>query len=227
MRAIAEGVWETTNEVWLPGRVCFEGRMVTLRLADGGLLLYSPVPIDDALAAALEAEGPVRHVVAPNLVHHLYAAAAKARFPDATLWAAPGLREKVGMSADAILSDAFPDDAITTLPLPSAPNMNETVIVHHPSRSLVVCDLVFNMRRTKGWGTPLMMRMVGCHGRLATSRSLVWYFAKDSVPELAASVRGLVERGDWDRLIMAHGDVVEAGGREALREGAARLLAKG
>lgn len=223
MKTICEGVWETRNEVWMGGGVCFEGRMVTLRLAEGGLLLYSPVPIDDELAAALEAEGPVRHILAPNLVHHLYAAAAKQRFPEAKLWAAPGLAEKVGLEADATLGEDFPDAAVETLPLPSRPKLNEVALLHRPSRSLVVCDLVFNVRETKGFTTPLLMWMIGCRKRLAVSRSMKWHFAKDSIPELGEAVGELLER-DWDRLIMAHGEIVEAGGREALRAGAQRIL---
>jgi hypothetical protein len=41
-------------------------------------MLYSPVPIDDALAAEFEAVGRVELVVAPNFFHHLYVPVARA-----------------------------------------------------------------------------------------------------------------------------------------------------
>lgn len=223
MTPISDGVWETPNEVWMPGGVCFEGRMTTLRLSDGSLLLHSPIPIDDALAEQLDAAGEVSHIVAPNLVHHLFAQAAKDRFPRATLWAAPGLKEKVGLAADHVLGTEFPDAAIETLPVPTRPNLNETVLLHHTSRSLVVCDLVFHIQEAKGWGMPLLLWMVGCHGgRLRVSRSMKFHFAKDDWDALGPAARSLCDR-DWDRLIMAHGAVVETGGPQALRDGVAWL----
>src|SRR5688572_5344581 len=82
-------------------------RMGVVALPTGGLLLYSPVPIDDALADDLARLGPVEHIVAPNKWHHLHAAAAKLRYPAATLWAAPGLRDKrKDVAFDADLSEA-------------------------------------------------------------------------------------------------------------------------
>jgi len=222
MRAIAEGVWETRNEVWMPGRVCFDGRMTVLRLADGGLLLHSPNPLGPEHVAELSELGEVRHIVAPNLVHHLFAAAAKATFPQATLWGAPGLREKVGLAVDEVLGESFPDPAVQAISLPSGPRLNETVFLHRPSRTLVVTDLVFNVQQPRGWGTHLVMHIVGCHRCLSASRSLKWVFVRNDLPGFAAASRALAEL-DWDRLVMAHGDVVEDGGRAALLEGLAWL----
>ena len=61
---------------------------------DGGLWLHSPIAIDEALAGTLAELGEVRHIVAPNRFHHMFAGAAKRRYPAAALWAAPGLRKK-------------------------------------------------------------------------------------------------------------------------------------
>jgi len=43
-------------------------RMTVVRLADGTLFVHSPVALDRATRLALDALGPVRHVVAPNRV---------------------------------------------------------------------------------------------------------------------------------------------------------------
>lgn len=47
-------------------------RMVVIRLGDGGLFVWSPVALTDTLRAEMDALGPVRHLVSPNLLHHLY-----------------------------------------------------------------------------------------------------------------------------------------------------------
>ena len=72
----------------------FGARMTIIRLPDGSLMLYSPVPISDALAAEIDQLGVVRYLVAPNLFHHLFVADAAARWPAAVLYAPFGLAEK-------------------------------------------------------------------------------------------------------------------------------------
>ena len=48
------------------------GRMTVIRLPDGGLWIHSPVRFEPAHRAAVDALGPVRFLVAPNLMHHLH-----------------------------------------------------------------------------------------------------------------------------------------------------------
>ncbi|HEX3379321.1 MAG TPA: DUF4336 domain-containing protein [Paraburkholderia sp.] len=42
-------------------------RMTIVRLSSGKLLLHSPIPLSDELRAAIDALGPVAHIVCPNL----------------------------------------------------------------------------------------------------------------------------------------------------------------
>ena len=69
-------------------------RMAVIRLADGGLFIWSPIPLVDALRTAVDALGPVRHIVAPNSLHHLSVADWQRAWPEAKVYAPPGLREK-------------------------------------------------------------------------------------------------------------------------------------
>jgi len=69
-------------------------RMTVIKLADGGLFLHSPVKLDPELRAALDQLGPVRFVAAPNRAHHLFVGDYIGAFPEATIFAAPGLPEK-------------------------------------------------------------------------------------------------------------------------------------
>ena len=98
LQPLAPDLWAVPNDVFMPGGVHFPGRMVVIRLrggdADGGLVLVSPVPVDEPLAAALAGLGPVRFIVAPNRFHHLFLVDAARRFPDARVLVAPGLAQK-------------------------------------------------------------------------------------------------------------------------------------
>jgi hypothetical protein len=61
------------------GNVSFKGfayptRMAIVRLAEGGLWIWSPIHISDALESEITALGPVRHIVSPNALHYLFLA---------------------------------------------------------------------------------------------------------------------------------------------------------
>ncbi|MBN9268389.1 MAG: DUF4336 domain-containing protein, partial [Hyphomicrobium sp.] len=69
-------------------------RMAIIRLSDGGLFIWSPVALTQSLGAAVDILGPVRHIVAPNSLHHVFVPDWKRAYPHAKLYAPPGLRQK-------------------------------------------------------------------------------------------------------------------------------------
>jgi len=82
-------------------------RMAVIRLSDKDLFVWSPVSLTDSRRVEIEALGEVRYLVAPNSLHHLFIADWKRAYPDARVYAAPGLREKrndIALNND--LSDA-------------------------------------------------------------------------------------------------------------------------
>ena len=80
-------------------------RMTVVKLSSGGLLLHSPVPVDDALAGELAALGEVAHIVCPNLFHHVFAGEVKQRYPQAVLHGPAKLASKrKDLALDAVLS---------------------------------------------------------------------------------------------------------------------------
>lgn len=95
LKSHTDDVLTTDDEVRLPG-MRFPVRMTVVRLRDGGLWLHSPVRCTEALAAEVAALGPVKYLVAPSLLHHLFIGEWAARFPEAKLWAAADLDRKRG-----------------------------------------------------------------------------------------------------------------------------------
>ena len=80
--------------------------MTVVKLSSGGLLLHSPVPVDEDLAAELAALGEVTHIVCPNLFHHVFAAEVKQRYPKALLHGPAKLAGKrKDLKLDAVLSE--------------------------------------------------------------------------------------------------------------------------
>jgi hypothetical protein len=217
-RSLAPDLWIVDRSLRLPGNVRLGVRTTLVRLASGSLWACSPVPLDDALADEIAALGPVSVLVAPNCFHHRFVADWLARWPDARAFAAPGLRAKrPDVAWVAELGVEAPADwagQIDQVPIAGAPKIGEVCFFHRASATLIVTDLVFNVQHIETWGTGLVMRLVGTHRRLAQSRSWRWAFMQDRAAA-AASMRRVLE-WDFRRVVMAHGDVLEDGAREAM-----------
>jgi len=210
LERIDDDLWVVETDFSMSG-MDFGGRMTVIRLPDGALWLHSVVAIDDALAEALAELGEVKHLVAPNSFHHLFVAAAQERWPDATLYAPRALADKRDdLSIDVILDgDAAPEawgGAIEMRVMEGAPKIDEAVFFHRASESLLLCDLVFHIHHG-GWFSRLMFRMLGVFGRL--KQSPLWRFSLTKARAAAEASLRPMWGWDFERVILAHGRIVE------------------
>jgi hypothetical protein len=219
LRALATDLWVAERPQRFYG-LEVGTRMTVVRLADGSLLLHSPVALDAPLCAALDALGRVRFVVAPNRVHHLHAGRVADRYPDVRLWVAPGLdRKRPDLVFVAVLGDDAPTEwrgQVDQVFFRGRPYENEVVFFHRASRTLLLCDLAFNFGPHAAWPTRWLMRLLRSYGRFGPSTLDPWLI-RDRGAARASLERILA--WDFDRVVVAHGDVLEHGGREALRQG--------
>ncbi|MEO1482411.1 MAG: hypothetical protein AAFU77_09925 [Myxococcota bacterium] len=70
--SVTKDVWVAKAPLALPGGIEVGATMTVVRLADRGLWIHSPIPLNQALVTELDALGEVRWIVAPNLLHHLF-----------------------------------------------------------------------------------------------------------------------------------------------------------
>ena len=194
-------------------------RMVLVRLADGGLWVWSPIALSEELASAVDSIGPVRHIVSPNKIHHLFLKEWAERWPDARLHAPPDLAaRKPDLHFHAELGDepgeAWAADIDQTI-FRGSLFMEEVVFFHRPSRTAIVCDLVqrhdpAEMKGAKG----LVMRLdglVGEHG--STPREWRASFLRRG---RARDARARVLAWKPERLLIAHGACAQEGAEEIL-----------
>ncbi len=222
LTSLAEDLW--AREVIASDKAfAMRMRMTVVRLASGGLLLHSPVRIDDALAAELEALGPVEAIIAPSCFHHLFASGAKRRYPDAPLWGAPGLAEKrENLSFDGVLgAGEHPwEDEVQTLAIEGVPKTGEHAFFHRKTGSLICTDFLINIPEEKRFFSRLIWRLLAVYQKPGPSR--FWrFFARDRVAVLGSleKIRAL----PIERIVMAHGDVIEAECPAALEQATAWL----
>ena len=123
-------------------------RMTVMGLADGRILVHSPVPIEPDLRSAVENLGPLAAFIAPNLFHHQFVSEWRSAFPDAKAFCAPGLETKRSdIKSDAVLDDVSVPEwkgEVDQLVIKGFPQYSEVVFFHRSSRTLVVSDVAFN-----------------------------------------------------------------------------------
>lgn len=222
LQALDHDLWVIDHPLRVGG-LALGTRTTVVRLGDGGLALLSPGPLADDDAAAIGALGPVRALVAPNLMHHLHLAAARARFPEARLHAPAALAKKQpALRIDAAPSALPGGDALAVIAVGGMPRLEEHAFVHRRSRTLILTDLVFNLRAPAPWLTRSFMRLNGGFDRFGPTRLC------RSLVRHRAAVRAGIDRildEDFDRVVVAHGRVLADGGRQALAAGFAWLSA--
>lgn len=148
-------------DIWIADGPAVEGaagfhfptRMAVIRLADGGLFIWSPVALDAALKAEVEALGPVHHLVAPNSLHYMALPAWQQAFPAAKTHAAPDLAAAAPHIAfDAELGAAPPADwagEIRQVTMRGNAITTEVVFFHVKSATAIFTDLLQQFPR--GW----------------------------------------------------------------------------
>jgi hypothetical protein len=192
-------------------------RMTIVRLSDGGLFVHCPVALDAVTRDAVDALGPVRAVVAASLYHHLYVGEWMAAYPKATFWACPELQAKrPDLRFTGTLGDALRDEWAADLDQAAmtARFEREIVFFHRASRTMVCADSLLNLSGHPSRRTRMVARMMwntgpgkGWMERIAVRD---WTLGRQQVDR--------VLEWDIDGIVLAHGALVEHGGREAMRE---------
>lgn len=213
MEKIGDGIWETSHPLLLGGILELGHRMTVLRSGEGTLLVHSPVRLTATIKGALEALGQPSVFVAPSYLHDMYWHDYFEAYPDATFLAPGGMPVKGPFQP--LDEHSIASDDVSLIKLDGMPNVREHLMYHHPSRSLIVADLVFNLDQNTGSLDQLAQRLAGIYGNLGPSR-LFRFLIRDR-----ASFSKSLERVfdlDFERIIMGHGKVLEENARNQLHE---------
>lgn len=90
-------------------------------------------------------------------------------------------------------------------------------MIHLPSRTLIVADLIFNFPADEtGWSRFFHRHIAGFKRYPGMSR-ILRFFIKDKAA-FRQSIDQLLTK-DFDRIIVGHGNVIETGGKELLVRG--------
>ncbi len=201
-------------------------RMTIIRLASGRLLLYSPVAMPEALRHEIALLGEVGAIVCPNLHHHKFAAEAVAAFPTARLYGPAELAPKRrDLRFDGFLTNVAPpmwgDDALPSRVQGS--RVHETAIFHPASHTLLIADLLLNIRHPKDAWTRFFLWFGGVGDRPAPHRLVRW--AINNEADARAGIHRILK---WDirRIVPCHGEIIEDHAKQRLAQAYAWLEEK-
>lgn len=202
----------------------FPRRMTVVRLADGRLVIYSAIALDEAEMRELEEYGRPAFLIVPGDIHRLDAAPWKERYPDLFVVAPPGAREKVDKVVRVDATDVdFGDPAVRFIAVPGTGGHEAALLVDKPTgATLVVNDLIWNLPGTPGIGGWLM-RLAGFTGTPARIPPLVARKIIKDKPALRAQLEKWSAVSGLDRIIVSHGDIVTGRPRETLERLATSL----
>ena len=222
---VAENVWRAETVFRIGPAFSMPVASVITRDSAGKITIISPIPFTDEQTAAINTRGPVVALVTPNQFHHLSLPKAIERWPNAKVWAAPGLPEKrKDIHFDAVLgtgSDILND--YDTLFLEGTKRAAEIIFFHRPSRSLIIADLIFNIPNdpSLGWIGRLYLRF--SHALDKPGSSLFWRILIRNRIAAAASFQQILSF-DFVRVLPAHGNVIETNARSTVEKVLRRMV---
>lgn len=223
------------SEIWIadgPDAVVagfhYPTRMAVIRLPDHGLFICSPIQLTVALRTEVARLGRVQHIVAPNSLHHLHLAEWARAYPEARVYAPPGLRKKrADIRFDADLGDAPGSDwagEIDQVVMEGNLITAEVVFFHLRSGTVLFTDLLQQLPPNlfSGWRAMVakLDLMVGSEPSVPRKFRLAFVnrrAARDSLGRILA----------WPaaKVVMAHGTPVETNAQAFLQRAFAWLVA--
>jgi hypothetical protein len=219
-------IWSVDGGMVEIGSFPYRTRMAVVKLSNGdGAWIWSPTKYSKQLASEIEelVGGPVAHIVSPNKLHHLNLKEWSEHYPEARVYAPPGLKGR-SVVQGVVFTDDLGDDPHKTFAndfdqvvFRNRLFMEEVVFFHKESRTALFCDLIQRYQPVEAEGLKgLKRRMDGLVGDPGgTPREWVWSFllGKDKVRE---ATRVVVDRWQPHRLLIAHGDCVDSNAADVI-----------
>ena len=154
---LADHVWLFPYELKVLG-VDIRRNVTIFRLLSGKLVIHSTAPFTDGDVARVRELGEASWLVEGMLDHDTFSELGRQAFPEIPFLAPAGFGRRVNFqvgSLDAPPSEWLPE--LEVIRIDGAPSMAESVFFHHPSGTLVVCDLLFHFPDPPSWWAKFLL----------------------------------------------------------------------
>ncbi|KAF5390044.1 hypothetical protein D9757_003895 [Collybiopsis confluens] len=226
IREVAKDVWIFSRPFARFGIFPVGGRSTAIKMQGGrGVWILVSTPLDAETKAKVDQLGPVKFLVSPDAVHHLFLSEFKKAYPDAKLVAPKAATERVSdksLKFDGVWGSdpegtkyGFEEDVQHCY---FSGFKNRDVAFFHPaSKSMIQADLLFNLppieqySKSKSSGR---VPFVGNLGPFSWFHSSLTSSMSEDTEAMKRDVK-TVASWDFERIIPCHGDVIESKGMEA------------
>lgn len=202
-------------------RYPYTHRAIVIRLQDHSLFIHSPIALTSAIKEVLETLGTVRYLVSPNNIHHLHMGDWRNAYPDAKLYASPGLANKrKDLIFEKTLSTDTPepewDGQIGQMVFRSWHGwFDELVFFHHESQTIMFTDMIMDFDPTIFSGmSKVTTQWNQMYRHTPRGIQLVHSFGRDTLRQALATIRA------WEpeHLTVAHSPWQCVEGKEQVSE---------
>ncbi|MEP0519221.1 MAG: DUF4336 domain-containing protein [Hyphomicrobiales bacterium] len=200
-------------------------RSVVVRLESGDMWVWSPIKISDELAHAVEYLGPVRHLISPNKIHHLFLTEWHQRFPDALLWGpASTIKKRKDLNFQQQLNGVAPHqwgNDFEQFHVEGSLAMDEILFRHKPSKTLILADFSENFgdaflnKNWKSWQLWLARKWGIVEGK--GYAPLDWRLSFVRRTKLRY-LREQLHSDEIEKVVMAHGEIQHSNGNAYMKQ---------
>ncbi len=219
---LEEGLLTVQGQVQMP-LGSFPRRMTIVRLSSGGTVIFNGVALSEPEMKQVEALGPPKFLVVPSPYHRIDSLIFKQRYPKLRLLTPPGAEQRVrdAVTVDAT-TDILQDPEVRFLAVAGTKRQESALIVSRPNgTTLIVNDVIGNVRNPKGLAARLVAQLVGYYGAPSVPRTV--RFAQAEPLALADQFRTWAQLPRLKRIIVSHGEVISDRPAEVLNRLAAKL----
>ncbi|MEE8298494.1 MAG: hypothetical protein V3R67_03855, partial [Thermodesulfobacteriota bacterium] len=147
--------------------------------------------------------------------HHIHIGEYLSVYPDAEVWAAPGLlkkRKDINFHGELGVTNPLKwGEEIECVLFEGVPFLNEVVFYHPESRTILFSDLIFNFSDDENIGVKIFAWLDGVYGRPDVNRLIRWFMIRDR--EKARDSVQKILCWDFDRVSITHRNIIETGGK--------------
>lgn len=209
LREIGDGILTVTGEIRMP-LGSFPRRMTVVRLARDRTAIFSAIALSEPQMQRIEEMGRPAFLIVPGPGHRLDAKVWKVRYPWIEVVAPPGARAAAGEVVAVDDSEGGFGDAEARFVIVGGTKQRESALIveRGSGTTLIVNDVIANVRRPRGLGANVMARLFGfgVHGPRVprpTAARLV-----DDRAALAWQLRDWAALPSLERIIVSHGEMI-------------------
>lgn len=215
MIRVADNLWVLRYPLRLLGVSI--GRTVTvIRLANGKLVIHSTAPFTSEDVHQMEAIGNPEWLLDVSCFHDSLAEEGRRAFPNLRYLVPQGFPRAAKLRAQALEQPPLEWGAeLQMREVAGMPSVCEHALFHVPSRTLIVADMLFNFGGQISGLTKFLVR----HVLRFKSEIGMSPFFRSMIRDRAAfkCALGDILRWDFDRIVVAHGEIIETDGKQRLR----------